>query len=58
MIDEEKLRAKLRELWKQRSPVAPRSFAEAEALIDEVIAAATVEEEKPKPKRERKSGVF
>ena len=45
MIDEEKLRAKLATLWKRKIPVAPTSFAEAEALITEIIEAATIPEE-------------
>ncbi len=45
MIDKEKLRAKLADLWKKKPPVTPASFAEADRLINEVIEAATVIEE-------------
>lgn len=40
MIDEEKLRKKLADLWKRTIPVTPSSFAEADSLIDEVIEAS------------------
>jgi hypothetical protein len=44
VIDETKLRQKLQEIWKRKIPVTPSSFAEADALIDDVIKAATVKE--------------
>ena len=45
MIDEEKLREKLQGVWKRHPPITPSSFAEADALIDEIIKAATVPDE-------------
>lgn len=37
MIDEEKLRSKLRDIWLRHPPYTPESFAEANKKIDEII---------------------
>ena len=54
MLDEQKLRAKLAEVLKRDLPTRPFSFAKADALIDEIVEAATVKKrvrkKKPKPK--------
>lgn len=42
MIDEQKLREKLADLWKNKPPVTPASFAEADRLINEVVEASTI----------------
>jgi hypothetical protein len=42
MISEEKLRKKLQSIFKQKPPAIPRSFAEADLLIDEIVEAARV----------------
>lgn len=44
MLDEEKLRQKLQEIWKRKIPVTPKNFAAAEALINDIIKAATIED--------------
>ncbi len=45
MISEKALREKLQGIWKRHPPVTPASFAEADALINEIIEAATITEE-------------
>lgn len=42
MIDEERLRKKLQNLWKRHPPVTPASFAAADELINEVVEASTI----------------
>ena len=60
MINEKKLREKLAEVLKRNLPTRPFSFAKADALIDEIVEAATVEaavtEEQTETKKSKKRG--
>jgi hypothetical protein len=44
LLDEEKLRKKLQNMWMRKIPVTPKNFADANVLINEVIKAATIDE--------------
>lgn len=54
MIDEQKLREKLQDIWKRDPPITPSSFAEAEALINEIIGVSTIKEQEPKKGKKAK----
>lgn len=45
MIDEKKLREKLRDIWLRHPPYTPESFGEANQKIDEIIEDSEAEEE-------------